>query len=63
MNIMTTLFDQGTVTRDLIASKEKRARKEAKVDAIKSILSDFQVSLTRAMDTLKIPDSEREYYI
>ena len=63
MNIMTTLFDQDTVTRDLIASKENRARKITNLDAIKSIMTDFNVSLTRAMDTLKIPDSERDYYI
>ena len=67
MNIMTTLFDQDVVTRDLIASKENRARKaqekETNMKAIKSIMTNFGVSLDKAMDGLNIPTSEREYYI
>ena len=63
VDIMTALFDQDTVTRDLIASKEARKEKDTNLKAIKSIMTDFNVSLTRAMDTLKIPDPDREYYI
>ena len=63
MNIMTALFDQDEVTRSLVASKERRAKIATNLNAIKSIMSDFNVSLTKAMDTLKIPASERDYYI
>ena len=63
MDIMTALFDQDEVTRSLIESKEARKEKATKLDDIKSIMSEFNVNLTKAMDTLKIPVSEREYYI
>ena len=59
--------DQDTVTRDLIASKERTARlkqeKETKVDAIKSIMSKSKMSIYEAMELLSILPSEQDYYI
>ena len=67
VDIMTTLFDQDTVTRDLIASKERTARikqeKETKVDNIKSIMSNLKLSIQQALDAMNVPYSERDYYI
>ena len=67
VDIMTTLFDQDTVTRDLIASKERTARikqeKETKVEAIKSIMSKSKMNMYEAMDLLSIPSSDQIYYI
>ena len=63
VDIMTTLFDQDTVTRDLIASKENRARKITKLDDIKSIMSKSKMNIYEAMDLLSIPSSDQIYYI
>ena len=63
MNIMTALFDQDEVTRALVASKEKRAEKRANLNALIQIMLEFKVSLSDAMNALKIPEADRDYYI
>ena len=63
MNIMTTLFDQDTVTRDLIASKEARKEKDTNLKAIKSIMLKSKMNVYEAMELLSIPSSDQIYYI
>ena len=63
MNIMTALFDQDTVTRDLIASKEARKEKDTNLKAIKSIMTKSKMNVYEAMELLSIPVSEQHYYI
>ncbi|MBQ9395752.1 MAG: hypothetical protein IJU23_09600 [Proteobacteria bacterium] len=63
MNIMTALFDQDEVTRSLIAAKEARASKLSKVDDIKKMMLNLNLTLQQALNAIDIPESERDYYI
>ena len=71
LDIMTALFDQDTVTRDLIASKERTARiqgqqlgeRQAKLESIKSIMTKLKMNVYETMELLSIPVSEQHYYI
>ena len=67
MNIMTALFDQDEVTKSLVASKARVARQDerqkTRLESIKNVMDELHVNISRAMDILKIPSSERNYYI
>ena len=71
MKIMTVLFDQETVTKQLIASKERRAREMgekkggrlATLNNIKNLMQSLDMDIHKALDALKVPVNEREYYI
>ena len=71
MNIMSALFDQDVVTSELIAAKEARTEERGKkngernsnINSIKNMMCDLGVTLSKALDVLKIPETERAYYI
>ena len=67
MNIMSALFDQDVVTSELIAAKEARAEergeRKSNINSIKNMMCDLGVTLSKALDVLKIPEKERAYYI
>ena len=56
--IMLTLFDQGTATRNFMASVER----ETKLSAIKSLMGNMRLSAQDAMTALSIPLDQQAIY-
>ena len=58
-DIMTTLFDQEKVWEIELKNVAKQTRREGALQSIRALMETMQVSVDRAMDLLKVPESER----
>ena len=66
IDIMLTLFDQETATRNFMASVAKEADREARADQdlirIRSLMGNMKLSAQDAMSALSIPASQQSIY-
>ena len=66
IDIMLTLFDQETATRNFMASIAKEADREARADErlinIRSLMGNMNLSAQDAMTALNIPKDQQAIY-
>ena len=49
--------------QEAIREAEERAAQAERLSSIRNIMEDFGVSAERAMDTLRLPEAERQRYL